>query len=614
MKTAPLLLYTTMLLAGLAAAAQDGAAAQQPTVVPAPAAEPKALTPEQQALARLFQRAGAEPLLALAVPAFDHLPEAFAATELGQLFYDPTYEKGRAEWQHLLDRTAGAPVAPLWQVLRERLKGPALFAVLPGKNEGGDGETAAPFELHLLLTAADAESAKAVKAAWPRVAPDAGSLFSVLRVDVATPKALAAGPDKDAPPPWAEACARAGGLLRLSARPKELAQALDALIKEAGDETPPAWLTAAREIAQADVARFEWDLDVQGKLFAETLRLEPGAEAKASFHRLLAALRDDPQPWQSLLAALPAGHDVWLLAQGVPDALGEDLLAALQDLEGVLRGKKWRRNEGHTEAARDPKRFDFFTQHFTGTLGIAASPSVTGEVRLAAAFPTGEAKVEDLRERLRAGLAAAGADFQTQKNAARIHVHAPLAAAFKGRSFLPAPVIGLSDGWMWLCSNTAAYGELTQGFLRERTLDKSAPAAVREEKAALHLYVNLTNIVPLLYTAWLFGGGGPEVGGWQVPLTLLPSPVALTKHLGEYHASLRREKNAVHGSASGPWPGGALVPVFLLATAGDEIEDHKTRRAEAVRKALEAIDAKDEADENEEKDEPGDAGAGEEKP
>ncbi|MCK6475049.1 MAG: hypothetical protein L6R28_25285 [Planctomycetes bacterium] len=605
MKIAPLFLLTAILLAGLAAAAQDGAAAQQPGVAPAPAADPKALTPEQQALARLFHRAGAEPLFALAAPAFGHLPEALAGTELGQLFYEPTYEKGRAEWQRLLDRTAGAPVAPLWQVLRERLKGPALIAVLPGRNEGGLN---APFELRLLLTAADAESAKAVEAAWPRVAPDAGSLLSVLRLDVATPEALAAA---EAPPPWAEACARAGGLLRLSARPKELAQALDALIQEAGDDTPPAWLAAAREIAQADVARIEWDLDVQGKLFAETLRLEPGAEAKASFHRLLAALRDDPQPWQSLLAALPAGHDVWLLAQGVPATLGEDLLAALQDLEGVLRGKKWRRTEGQEEAARDPKRFDFFTQSFTGTLGIAASPSVTGEVRLAAAFPTDGAKVEDLRERLRAGLAATGADFQTQKNAARIHVHAPLAAAFKGRSFLPAPVIGLSDGWMWLCSNTAAYGELTQGFLRERTLDKSAPKAVREEKTALHLYVNLTNIVPLLYTAWLFGGGGPEIGGWQVPLTLLPSPVALAKHLGEYHASLRRDRAAVLGSACGPWPGGALLPVFLLATAGDEIEDHKSRRAEAVRNALDTIDAKDD---DGGKDEAGDAGAGDEKP
>lgn len=609
MKTAPLLLYAAMLLAGPAAAAQQPGVAPAP---PAPSAEPRTLSPEQQALARLFQRAGAEPLLAVAAPAFERLPEALATSELGQLYYDPSYEKGRAEWQRLLDRTAGAPVAPLWQVLRERLKGPALIAVLPGRNEGG---VSAPFELRLLLVAADAEAAKAVEAAWPRVAPDAGSLLSVLRLDVATPEALAAA---EPPPPWAEACARAGGLLRLAARPRELAQALDALAREeaAGDETPPAWLAAAREIAQAEIARIAWDLDVQGKRFAETLRLEPGAESKGSFHRLLAALRDDPQPWQHLLAALPAGHDVWLLAQGVPAALGEDLLAALQDLEGVLRGKKWRRTEGQEEAARDPKRFDFFTQTFTGTLGIAASPSVTGEVRLAAAFPTGGAKVEDVRERLRAGLAAAGADFQTQKNAARIHVNAPLAAAFKGRSFLPAPVIGLSDGWMWLCSNTAAYGELTQGFLRERTLDKSAPAAVREEKAALHLYVNLTNIVPLLYTAWLFGGGGPEIGGWQVPLTLLPSPVALAKHLGEYHASLRRDRDTVHGSATGPWPGGALAPVFLLATAGDEIEDHKSRRAEAVRKALETIDAKDETDEKMEKAEktespgPGDAGDG----
>lgn len=576
------------------AAAQDAAA---------PAAAPKAPAPEQQALARLFHRAGAEPLFTIAAPAFERLPEALSASEIGRLFYEATYEKGRAEWQRLLDQTAGAPVGPLWQVLREHLKGPALIAVLPGKDEGGIG---APFELRLLLTAANAESAKAVEAAWPRVAPDAGSLFSVLRVDVATPEALAAGPDKDAPPPWAEACARAAGLLRVAARPRELALALDALIKEAGDGTPPAWLAAAREIAQADVARLEWDIDVQGKLFAETLRIEPGAEAKGSFHRLLASLRDDPQPWQHLLAALPSGHDVWLLAQGTPAALGEDLVAALQDLEGVLRGKKWRRAEGQEEAARDPKRFDFFTQGFTGTLGIAASPSVTGEVRLAAAFPTNGEKAEDLRERLRAGLAATGADFQTQPNAARIHVHAPLAAAFKGRSFLPAPVIGLSDGWMWLCSNTAAYGELTQGFLRARTLDKSAPAAVLEEKAALHLYVNLTNIVPLLYTAWLFGGGGPEIGGWQVPLTLLPSPVALSKHLGDCHASLRREKEAVLGSATGPWPGGALAPVFLLAAAGDELEDHKSRRAEAVREALETIDekaAKDEADEAAKQDE-----------
>src|SRR5207237_1159860 len=138
---------------------------------------------------------------------------------------------------------------------------------------------------------------------------------------------------------------------------------------------------------------------------------------------------------------------------------------------------------------------------------------------------------------------------------------------FHGRGQFASPVIGLSNGWAWLCSSSIAYQELTDAFKSGKTLGShgkkptgaAAKAAANGEVQtatpdivssseewtdadARRVEVNLDRVAKLGYAAWLLSNGNeaPVIGGYKVPNELLPSPQVFARTLGRLRASASR--------------------------------------------------------------------------
>ena len=567
------------------------------------AVEPE--TPDQEFLARLLDRSGGAPLAMLAIPDLRRASKVLPATRLGRTVFDPQYEAGRTALLGMLAGEAGLDAEAFWRVLQAHAGGPAVVVLTAPK----PAPEVQALQVSLLVLARDRVGAEAIAQAWESLAtrkssPVAGWRFQALCAD---DLAKAAAPSE-----WARSAAPRGGLLRLALRPREW-QALQGVPErpeggaaelkdpERTTHKPDASLLIVglrllRAWPLADVERAVLDVESDGENFTEQLRLEFREGAASTFARLLLAMRAQPQPWKGLASALPGGHDVSFLAQAEPAKLVELLPVALQVLERKLRGKQWTRKFGEDEEAQAPERYRFFTGGLTGTFGLSARPSLTGEVRTTLAAALSGQEVEGVRAALTLGLEALGGTFQTQERAPRIGRHAPLAATFQGRSFLPAPVIGLSDGWCWLCSNTGSYGDLTAAFASGKTLaaedasEKGSETGSGTPPSALRLRVNLNSMVPMLYAAWILSEQGPRIGTWKVPDELLHPKDLVTKGLGILGVDLAREGNLVSASARGPAPGGALWVVGWIGDMAAAMDELSQRRATAVRKKLEELD------------------------
>lgn len=547
--------------------------------------------PANEPLARLLSKLPNEPLAVVLFPDIRRLPAMLSASAAGKVYQDQQYADGREAARKLLKDWAGADVFALWDAAVPQVTGPVALVVAPAPDGSG--------ALHatLLLTAIDAPGADALQEAAGRLRAAAHSPLEGLRV-----LPLVAGELPAAPHAWAARLASFSGFLRVELRPRALHAALAAGEKQA----LPRWLGGLKGLADRDLERVSFESAADGPGFRDLARVE-WAEGAAGTRVILAqGLRDNPKPWKGLMSALPGGQDVSLLVQSDFSALGEALPVGLQALERELRGKKWTRLHGEEEDTAAPERFTFLTSPLSGSFGLCGSPTLTGEARIVMAAATKGAKPDDLRGILAEKLALLGADFQTKDGAARIGEHAPLAAAFQGRGLFPAPVIGFSPGWLWLCSNTGAYGELVNAFAGAKVLANDtlppplfqapappdgAPTAATEAPSALRLQVNLNSVLPLVYAAWLLSPEGPQIGSWKVPESLLPkNPALFNKRFGIFLAEAVREGRVLTAAARGPVPGGGLLPLALLAQCAEAVDDLKARRASALRERLKLIE------------------------
>ena len=528
-------------------------------------------------LARLLAHAGEEPLAVVAFQDLRRAPRVLATSNLGQIFNDPQYSDGRAAAWKLLQDEVGADLPALWEALMPQLGGPAALVV---KAAAQNDHTGTP-KFVLLLAVADQEAGEFVRKMLPWLTPTQDQAPFVLQTIPL--KDLARG----TAPEWAQRLAAAPGFLRLFARPHAL---------QAG------W--QKKNATWSDLATFERvELTVtpEGQGFLDRLSLELHPEVKTSSALLWGALRENPNAWKGLCAALPGGQDVAVLVQANLPTLGMALPIGLHSLERELRGKKWTHLEGHTAEAQSLDRFKFFTDVLSGTVGVTGGASATGEARFVIAGATMGQEVAPLRTLLLENFSMLGGEFQPKPNAVTIGKYAPLAAVFKGRSFLPAPVIGTSEGWLWLCSNTSAYGDLTGALSSGKVMSSdqepaplfpTPPVAEGEPAsspptAAVRVRINLNAVAPMLYASWLLDREGPHLGTWKVPDSLLPTgPGLFNRRLGTYWADLRREGLTLHVASCGPVPGGVLLPVAMMAHAARAIDDLRERRADTLREKI----------------------------
>lgn len=545
--------------------------------------------PVNEPLARLLSKLPDEPLAVALLPDIRRLPATLSASAVGKVYQDQQYADGREAARKLLKDWAGADVFALWDAAVPQVTGPAVLAVAPAPDGSG------ALQVTLLLSAIDAPGAAALQEAAGSLRAAARSPLEGLRV-----LPLVAGELPAVSHAWAARLAGFGGFLRIELRPRALHAALAASEKHA----LPRWLDGLKNLADRDLERVSFESAADGPGFRDLARVEWAEGAAGTRVALAQGLRDNPKSWKGLMSALPGGQDVSLLVQSDFTALGEALPVGLQALERELRGKKWTRLHGDEEDAAAPGRFAFLTGPLSGSFGLCGSPTLTGEARIVVAAATRGAQPDDLRGTLAEKLALLGADFQAKDGAARIGEHAPLAAAFQGRGLFPAPVIGFSPGWLWLCSNTGAYGELVNAFAGARVLasdalppplfqapapPEGAPAA--ETPSALRLQVNLNSVLPLVYAAWLLSPEGPRIGAWKVPETLLPkNPALFNKRFGIFLAEAVREGRVLTAAARGPVPGGGLLPLALLAQCAEAVDDLKARRASVLRDRLKLIE------------------------
>jgi hypothetical protein len=549
--------------------------------------------PNQELVARLLAQAGTEPLAVLMAPDPRALPELVAKTALVRALRDPQYAQGRTELARRAAETVGAEVDQIWNDLRPHLTGPAALVLIHDEAAGKD---APPLRLSLLATVRDAQAADAIRMAWPQVPRDSDALLSVTALRTFTAEQLPAAP---APPAWAERLAKMAGALRAVVRPRAMQEALKKVHADGAGQAPE-WLRAVRPLHLNEIERLEWELQPAAEFFLEDLRVVP-AEGAGPFTRLLRGIRADPQAWDGLQGALPGGQDLVLLFQTNLAALGADLPTLWQALERLSRGDRWTRTRGDDEEALAPQRFKFITQFLSGTFGIVGRQGLSGEAQAVAVAAAPGRDVDLVRSTLADNLAVLGADFETQEQAPRIGNQPPLAASFRGRGFLPAPVLGLSNGWIWLCSNTASYQELVGAFAPQGTTlaadakhaealwPAEAGLATPPERSAVRLRLNLPKILPLAYTSWMLGEQGPQLLGWKVPGEILPSPGFLKRYLTPYQAEVRWEEDRLRVCARGPAPGGAFLPLTLVALAAVRLSEIEASRPEALRKQLDAL-------------------------
>ncbi|MGD0091791.1 MAG: hypothetical protein ABSE73_17890 [Planctomycetota bacterium] len=572
-------------------------------------------------LRRLIATLPAEPLLAVYTEDAPALPAKFSRTCLSAMLQDPTYAESADKLRTMLNQAAGADLGALWPGFNKLILGPAVLAVEPtekaavtqssGSSRDAEGRAAtaedSDLKLVLLVVTPSEESAQQLLALWPKPPPQSNTLLSALRLQ---PVALERLEQAAGLPPWLTTPAWPRGDLCVRALPAKTAMALGPWI-ESGAEQAAGWGILMRMLGSpycGATAYLGLSLTMSGEMFLEEAQLDlarplPAQEAKeaegrgaATLWRTTEVLREHPGGWENVLSALPGGHDLVLLARLDPRALGPDLPFAAQALERNLRGRRWARGQGGTEEALAPRRFEFLLKHLEGSVGLAARPALSGEMRVSVAtgLSTPAAEMGAFQNQLLEGLAQVGAEFEPLGVPGKDGAPAPLGAKFRGGGMFRAPIVGLSPGWAWLCSNSAAYQELVNAFKLGRTL---AAENVRENKTlqaagktnswrdddAARLQVELEKVAKLAYASWLFSGESSfGLGPWKIPAVLLPQPQALNNRLGVLRTGLCRQGHTLRAHASSWFPGAALILPYLIYEAADTIDNSRRFSREAL--------------------------------
>ena len=549
-----------------------GEAPDPAPVAPAPAADaPKAPSDLQRLIATLTS----EPLCVVGIQDVKTLPDRFAKTHLHQMLIDPTYEKGLATIKALLNDNTGVDLKEFLSRATKLIDGPAALTV-----------TASPegIAYTVLVQARSEEAAKQLAAIWPDV-KDPSQLFSVLKLKTLLAKEL---PDATATlPDWA-AKNFPDGDLAVTIYPRKMVKAVEKAIAD-GKLDAKAKPQALTDIYQTGVERLALGIAVENETFSDNLTLDLAPETDNTFSHVMTALKEKPKGWDSLLAAMPSDGDLVVLMQSDLKAMGADLPFAIEPLERYLRGKRWARKVGITPEALDPKRFDFLVTHLHGELGISAKPTLTAELHLCLAGALKAGETDAIRDDFIKGLESLSATFETLQGVAKIGNNAPLGAQFQGRGIFTAPVIGLSPGWSWLCSNLATYQELTSSLAKGRTLANAfknettrlnaggAKVELWHAEDALRVQISLERVVQLAYTAWLLSGeDGPFIAGWRVPSDMLPPPQLFQGKLGNLRVGMSRSGRTLsaYSHCSIPCVSGlAVLLLGELAAAVDEGRD-----------------------------------------
>ena len=543
------------------------------------APDPKAVAAATEA-ARLLGALDAEPLVAVFTPNALSLPELFSKSNLNKMLQDPAYAKGLETIKAQLAEGIGADLKMVWPDFSRQMSGPAVLAVVPRVTDKPEEDGV--FQLVFAVVTRDEASATKLKELWPNVPPQASSLLASLSLKTILEKDL---PDVSKLPAWATAATAQGSDVGVFLQPRKLGQKLNAFIDlVGGPQEFSASVAALAEIEHLGIERIMLWTTMGGENFSEELRIELAADTgKNTVAHLSQSLKEAPAKFDALAAAMPGGEDVLLLLQLEPEGMGRDLPVALSTLERFLRGKKWSRAKGRDPEVFAPDRFKFILNRLQGSIGLGAHPAISGELRLCVTAALKNDPPGDIREELTRGLSNVGADFQTIEKARKIGASPPLGAAFAGRGLFSAPMIGLSPGWLWLCSSSAAYQDLTETFKTGKTLaadlqrEKSKEAARRapewRDGDAARLQIEMEKVVRLGYTAWLLSGDeGPFIFGWKVPADMLPPPAIFSNRLGLLRAGLRREGTALHAYSNSVVPGTPLALVLMLQNMAFEIE------------------------------------------
>ncbi len=549
--------------------ASDAPETTPPATAPAPSADaPKAPSDLQ----RLIAATGTEPLCVVGVQDVKTLPERFAKTNLSQMLIDPTYEKGLTTIKGLLNDNSGVELKEFLTRAVKFIDGPAAIVV----SAGPDGIAYTAY-----VQAKSEGSAKQLASIWPDV-KDPGQLFSVLKLKALLAKDL---PDATAAlPDWASKNFPDGDVA-IIVSPRKMVKALEKAIADNKLDSK-AKPQALAEIEQTGIERLALGIAIDGESFTDNLTLDLAPDADNTFTHVITALKEKPKGWDSLLAAMPSDGDLVVLMQSDLKAVSADLPFAIQPLERYLRGKRWAKKVGITSEALDPKRFDFLVNHLHGELGISAKPTLTAELHLCVAGALKPGETDAVRDDFVKGLNSLSATFETLQGVPKIGNNAPLGAQFQGRGIFTAPVIGLSPGWSWLCSNLATYQELTSSLAKGRTLANAfknetarlnaggAKVELWHPEDALRVQISLERVVQLAYTAWLLSGeDGPFIAGWRVPSDMLPPPQLFQGRLGSLRVGLSRSGRTLSSYSHCSIPGVSGLSVLLMGELSNAVED-----------------------------------------
>ncbi len=521
---------------------------------------------------------------------------ALKRTTPGQIWLDDRFSEGRSEILNKWSTLAGFEMGAFWKEILGNLEGPLLMGITSKPS----GTEAQPRWVPILvLGSADPNTARILWETAKKRAPWLNDVhLTIQKHGEAKPSTDAINPSIRQSP-WARNFLEQPGLFKAHLRPQVLA-----------DQESHAKKSSSRLIQQIvqsigifyglDIQSLKWSIDPDGTEFVERMSLQLAAKPKTTFVKIAQTFGQGAATWPHLGGALPEGQDAAILMNAQMDKLGPMLPSGFQVLERILRGKKWTRRHGASQEALDAGRFSFLSETFSGRMGITGRLALSGEANLIAAGATYSRSAAEVRAGLSKNLAKIGAPFENLESAAPIGAQLPLAAAFKGRSFLPAPVIGLSKGWAWLCSSPSAYQKLTGAFVHHKTLNQDATlGAVKRTKSpggleplateSFSIRVNLPRILPLVYTAWLLSDKGPIIGQWSVPLGILPQPNLFAKRLRQFHAGLSREGDTISTFSRGPLPGGAALPLAVLVNAAKTLDRHEKQRAADLHRQLELL-------------------------
>jgi hypothetical protein len=532
---------------------------------------------------------GDEPLLLLATPDLGALPAQLAQTSLWKMIDDPGYAKGAALLRRLVARGAGADFKDLWPRLAPLLAGPAVLTLNEARLDtpatGGDG-----FRLVLSILTHDDKEARTLRELWPKQAPQSDTLLSIIRLNAIGMEQLQA--DTRAPL-WIARHDWSQSHIYIHARPAAFGAVFQTWWKKQDGDTLEPWLDALNESSLSHIKHLRLNLSVVGDNFSEDLHIDLN-DGDSTRLRVAKAVKEKPAAWETLTSALPPEQDILLMGQADLEPLRAELPAAAQALERMLRGRKWSRGRGKNEEALSKDRFQFILEKLQGSFALCARPALSGDLRFTVATVTKEKDAEALRDTLLKGLAAVDAPFETLPNKPRIGAAAPLGATFKGNSLFGAPIIGLSPGWLWLCSNSGTYQELIGAFKSGKSLaaeQRAELAALKNNGKsdpwrsgdALRLQLNLERIIKLAYSVWLLSGDeGPFIAGWKVPADILPPPIIFNGRLGVLHAGLSRDGLTLNAYAQSAFPLASLALANLLDKMAQSICDSKTFAAEAA--------------------------------